>query len=117
MTEQTNLRTDRAMNPEDYGPGEYEAARDRIRQQQSVNTAAMERAAAVESTPHRADYAPVVMELVGIWEDAHDSEKNALLRQLVRRVALVRTDSEAAIEVHPVWEPDPWVEAEAEATE
>ncbi|MFE4328688.1 recombinase family protein [Streptomyces sp. NPDC056831] len=113
----TNLRTDRAMNPEDYGPGEYEAARDRIRQQQSVNTAAMERAAAVESTPHRADYAPAVMELVDIWEDAHDSEKNALLKQLVRRVALIRTDAGATIEVHPVWEPDPWVEAEAEATE
>ncbi|WP_405508860.1 recombinase family protein [Streptomyces cyaneofuscatus] len=104
----TNLRADRAMNPDDYGPGEYESARDRIREQQAVNTAAMERAAVVESTPHRADYEPLLVTLLDAWVDMDPPEKNAMLKQLVRRVAVSRGDGGAVIEVHPVWEPDPW---------
>ncbi|MFJ3867870.1 recombinase family protein [Streptomyces nigra] len=103
-----NLRTDRAMNPDDYGPGEYEAARDRIRGQQAANTAAMERVAVVESTPHRADYEPLIVGLVAEWSTLQPRERNAILKQLVRRVAVRGTDDGPAVEVHPVWEPDPW---------
>ncbi|MDT0432764.1 recombinase family protein [Streptomyces salyersiae] len=106
----TNLRTQRATDPDEFEPGEYEAARDRIRQQQAVNRAAMERVATIESTPERSDYAPLLVELLDAWVDMSDAERNALLRQVVRRVALIRTDGEAAIAVHPVWEPDPWAE-------
>ncbi|MFF4177613.1 recombinase family protein [Streptomyces sp. NPDC001750] len=103
-----NLRADHAMNPGDYGPGEYEAARDKIRQQQAANTAAMERASAVESEPHRADYGPLLMALLDAWNEMHNSEKNSMLKQVIRRVVLVRTDGTAKVEIHPVWEPDPW---------
>lgn len=104
----TNLRADRAMNPDEYGPGEYEAARDRIRQQQKANDAALERVSVAETEPHRTDYAPLLIDLCDAWHDMADAEKNALLKQVVRRIVVARTDGEATIEVHPVWEPDPW---------
>lgn len=104
----TNLRADRAVNPDDYGPGEYESARDRIRQQQAVNTAAMERVADIESTPHRKDYAPLLVGLLDAWNDLHHPEKNALLKQVLHRVAVYRTADGVDIEAHPIWEPDPW---------
>lgn len=96
------------MNPDDYGPGEYESARDRIREQQEVNTAAIERASTAESTPHRTDYDPLLVSLMDAWDDMKAAEINALLKQVVRRVAVSRVDGDVVIEVHPVWEPDPW---------
>ncbi|UTN92124.1 serine integrase [Streptomyces phage HFrancette] len=111
-----NLRADHAMNPADYGPGEYEAARDKIRQQQQVTTAALERVSAVETAPHRADYDQLLIGLLDAWHEMHDSEKNALLKQVIRRVVLVRTDGTAKVEVHPVWESDPWAATEVATT-
>jgi hypothetical protein len=107
-----NLRTDRAMNPDDYGPGEYEAARDRIRTQQAANTRAMERLAAVEATPHRADYESLIVGTVEEWETLKTRERNAILKQLVRRVAVSKTDDGVRVKVHPVWEPDLWAPEE-----
>ncbi|MFS0695085.1 recombinase family protein [Streptomyces nitrosporeus] len=109
----TNLRADRAMNPEEYGPGEYESARDRIREQQAANAAALERVSMVESTPHRADYEPLLVSLMDAWEDMTGPEKNSMLKQLMRRVAVARVDGDVVIEVHPVWEPDPWADTAA----
>ncbi|RSS51399.1 recombinase family protein [Streptomyces sp. WAC01280] len=105
-----NLRADRAMNPDDYEPGEYEAAVERIRQQQAVNTAALERVSVVELTPRQADYEPVIVGLAEEWATDLLSavERNGILKQLIRRVALVRQGKGFAIEVHPMWEPDPW---------
>ncbi|MFD8611033.1 recombinase family protein [Streptomyces sp. NPDC059631] len=106
-----NLRVDRAANPDDYGPGEYEAARDRIRQQQQTNTAALERVVVVETTPHRADYRPVMLDLIDAWDDMNEQEKNSLLRQIARRVVVTREgrgSERTRVDVHPVWEPDPW---------
>ncbi|MGW2292013.1 recombinase family protein [Streptomyces phaeochromogenes] len=109
-----NLRTHRAMDPDDYGPGEYEATRDRIRRQQKANTEAMERVAAVESTPHRADYEPLIVGTVEEWPTLNPRERNAVLRQLIRRVAVRRTDAGIEVKPHPVWEPDPWEPGQAE---
>ncbi|MCI4045436.1 recombinase family protein [Streptomyces sp. TRM75563] len=109
----TNLRADRAMNPEEYGPGEYESARDRIREQQAVNAAAMERAVVTESTPHRTDYEPLLVSLADAWKDMKGPERNALLKQIARRVAVSRVGGQVVIDVHPVWEPDPWADATA----
>lgn len=106
-----NLRTDRAMNPDDYGPGEYEAARDRIREQQKANVAALERTTVIEMTPHRADYQPLMLDLLDAWEHMSDQERNSLLRQIVRRVVVTREgrgSEQTRIDIHPVWEPDPW---------
>ncbi|MFI8200073.1 recombinase family protein [Streptomyces sp. NPDC085942] len=106
-----NLRADRAMNPDDYGPGEYESARDRIREQQAVTAAAMERVVKDESTPHRTDYEPLLVSLADAWKDMKGPEMNAVLKQLVRRVVVWRKDGTVVIDVHPVWEPDPWADA------
>ncbi|MFE7096982.1 recombinase family protein [Streptomyces erythrochromogenes] len=102
------LRADRAMNPEDYGPGEYEDAVARIKQQQAATTAALERATVVEMTPRYADYEPLVAQLLDVWPLLNDAEMNGLLRQVIRRVALVRQERGWRVEVHPLWEPDPW---------
>lgn len=104
----TNLRAQRALDPDEFGPGEYEAIRDKIRAQQTANRTAMERVATIESTPVRSDYAPLMIGLLDAWEDMNEAERNGLLRQLVRRVVLVRTEGAATIAVHPAWEPDPW---------
>ncbi|MFF9262035.1 recombinase family protein [Streptomyces longwoodensis] len=103
-----NLRVDRAANPEDYGPGEYEAARDRIRKQQQANTTAMERVAAVEATPHRADYKPLIVGVTDEWDTFTERERSALYRQLARRVVVTKDDGRLCVAVHPMWEPDPW---------
>lgn len=107
----TNLRVQRAADPDDFGPGEYEAARDKIRQQQAATQAALERVAVVEVTPHRADYEPLIVDLLDGWDVLDDRQKNSILRQLLRRVAILRTPDGMRVEPHPVWEPDPWAEA------
>ncbi|MGW6566487.1 recombinase family protein [Streptomyces sp. NPDC054975] len=104
-----NLRADRAMNPDDYAPGEYEAAVERIRQQQAVNTAALERVSVVELTPRQADYEPVIVALAEEWDLLNEAELNSFLKQLLRRVVLVRRKEKGfGVELHPMWEPDPW---------
>ncbi|MGW4305113.1 recombinase family protein [Streptomyces californicus] len=104
----TRLRADRAMTPDDYGPGEYESARDTIREQQAANVRAMERAAGIEAAPHRADYEPLLVALLDAWDDMKAAEKNSLLKQVARRVAVWKEEGAVVIDVHPVWEPDPW---------
>lgn len=110
-----NLRVDRAANPDDYGPGEYEAARDHIRQQQEATNAAMERVATVEATPHRADYKPLLVGVLDEWESLDVRERNALYKQLMRRVVISKVDGTLRVVVHPVWEPDPWEPVRAES--
>ncbi|WP_326698005.1 recombinase family protein [Streptomyces sp. NBC_01754] len=106
-----NLRTQRALDPDEFAPGEYEAARDKIRAQQKATLAALDRVATIESTPIRSDYRLLLVGLLDAWEEMSDAERNGLLRQLVRRVVLVRTEGPATIVVHPVWKPDPWAAA------
>lgn len=106
-----NLRADRAMNPDEYGPGEYEAARDRIREQQAANTAALERVVAVEATPQRREYRQLMIDLIDAWEDLDTWGKSGILRQMIRRVVITRQGrggDTARVDVHPLWEPDPW---------
>lgn len=109
----TNLRADRATNPDDYGPGEYEAVRDRIRAQQRANTASLERMAEVESTPYRNDYRAVMVGMLDEWQTLNERERNLIYRQIVRRVTVDRIDGALQVQVHPVWEPDPWAEPAA----
>ncbi|EFL21863.1 resolvase, N domain protein [Streptomyces himastatinicus ATCC 53653] len=115
------LQADRAVNPDDYPPGAYEKARDRIKQQQATTRAALDKCIEVEQTPDRSDYEPLIISLAAEWETLKVAEQNALLKQLIRRVVLERidpTDEEveggedrratAKVHIHPVWEPDPW---------
>lgn len=103
-----NLRADRALNPDEYGPGEYEAALGRIRQQQAATTAALERISVVELTPRLADYEPVIVSLAQEWPLLSAAERNGLLKQLARRVVLRRKTKGFEVQVHPMWEPDLW---------
>ncbi|MFJ2196919.1 recombinase family protein [Streptomyces violaceusniger] len=112
------LRAEHAVSPEDYGPGEYEAARDRIKRKQADAKAALEKCVEVEQAPDRTDYEPMIISLAAEWKTLEADEQNALLKQLIRRVVLVRKDSEevaedddastVAVQIHPVWKPDPW---------
>lgn len=106
----TTLRVQRAADPDDWGPGEYEAARDRIRGQQAAVMAELESAAAVETLPVRADFQPEVMETAAKWETWDYAQRNRVLRRLIRRVVLTRTGAGVTIDVHPLWEADQWVD-------
>ncbi|MFB7914667.1 hypothetical protein [Streptomyces sp. NPDC056061] len=55
------------------------------------------------------------MALLDTCTEMHDSEKNSMLKQVIRRIVLVRTDGTAKVEIHPVWEPAPWAATLVEA--
>ncbi|MFI8502146.1 recombinase family protein [Streptomyces sp. NPDC085524] len=109
----SRLRADHAVNPDDYAPGDYESARDRIKEQRNLTIAQLERMAADEGAGDRAGFGPLIAGLAEEWETLPDPEKNALLKQLVRRVAFRRGEGgPVIITVHPLWEPDPWVDGD-----
>lgn len=111
----TTLRVQRASDPDDWGPGEYEAARDRIRKEQAAVEEALAAAAQVAAVPQRSDYRQMLGDLAAAWGALEVQEKNRLLRRLVRRVACTREAHRSRtthIEIHPMWEPDPWETAE-----
>lgn len=108
------LRADYAVNPDEYGPGEYEAARNKIRTDKAGKEKALQAVVEVEATPQQVDFVPIVVGLLDEWDTLTISERNAILRKLIRRVAVVRFDrgkgkrATSNVEIHPVWEPDPW---------
>lgn len=110
------LQADRAVNPDDYPQGAYEAARDRIKQQSDAAEALLAKVAVVEATPDITDYQPLIVGLLDEWETLTAGERNGILRQLLRRVAVYRVQREGKVraasrlELHPVWEPDPWAD-------
>ncbi|KIZ15365.1 hypothetical protein SNA_27825 [Streptomyces natalensis ATCC 27448] len=63
----------------------------------------------VEQQPMREEFYPVVAGLLEEWDTLLATEKNNLLRKLLRRVALTGTGrGSESIDFHPVWEPNPW---------
>ncbi|MES9554819.1 MULTISPECIES: recombinase family protein [unclassified Streptomyces] len=113
------LQADRAVNPDDYPPGVYEAARDRIKTQRETAEQLLAKSAVIEATPDVSDYEPLIVGLLDEWETINDGERSGILRQLLRRVAVYRVEREgyaratSRIEFHPVWEPDPWADLPA----
>ncbi|MFH8793817.1 recombinase family protein [Streptomyces sp. NPDC017941] len=117
----TNLITDNARNPKKYPAGAFERARDGFLAQQESVTRDMEQLTAVAETPHRADFELLVVGLAQEWKTLNTREQNAMLKQIVRRVALVRRKDEhgqpipgaEGVEtwVQALWEPDPWTPA------
>lgn len=64
-----------------------------------------------EARLDRADFEPLIVRLAQEWGVLLDSEKNALLKRLVRRVAFRRGEGAPVIaNVHPLWEADPWAD-------
>jgi len=113
----TNLAVDRATNPEAYPAGVFEAARERILKQKEAVAAALEVHAVTVLRPDRRKLRPLAVGLLDEWELLESPEKNALLRSLIRRVVLTRGavgqrgvegSGATRVEVHPLWEPDPW---------
>ncbi|SFC90402.1 hypothetical protein [Streptomyces aidingensis] len=103
------LRAQRAADPDDWEPGEYEAARDKIRTDQADARARLEAARAALTAPTREDFAPAVLAAAQVWDRMDGSRRNRLLRELVHRIVVGRdADGQPVIEVHPQWEPDPW---------
>ncbi|MEU2366513.1 recombinase zinc beta ribbon domain-containing protein [Streptomyces noursei] len=108
------LRADHAVNAGDYEPGEYEAARDKIRKEKAAAEKALEEVVEVESTPAQVDFQLLVLGLLDEWDTLTVGEKNGILRKVLRRVSVVRIDrgqgkrATSRVEIHPVWEPDPW---------
>ncbi|WP_404959067.1 recombinase family protein [Streptomyces sp. 147326] len=114
------LRAEHAANPEDFGPGEYDEAADVIRRkraeaQQQLDSIPEE----TEPLPDRAEFKPLIDSTVEEWESLSVRERNMILRKLIRRVALTRLGpgvENHRVEVHPIWEPDPWADGKS-ATE
>ncbi|MFC8584186.1 recombinase family protein [Streptomyces sp. NPDC057217] len=103
------LRAEHAESPEDWGPGEYEDAVDVIRKKRAEAQAVLDTLPDDEPLPDRVKVEALIASTAEGWEVLDTRQRNALLRQVIRRVVLTRTGpGEAAITVHPVWEPDPW---------
>ncbi|MDJ1131757.1 recombinase family protein [Streptomyces iconiensis] len=114
------LAVDNAMTPEKYPEGVFEAARDELQKKRARVDEALSQLVEVEEAPHRADFDLLVVGMVEEWPTLLTAERNAMLKQLIRRVALVRLrDDEGVpirgqagvdVQIHPVWKPDPWAE-------
>ncbi|MFJ1731510.1 recombinase family protein [Streptomyces sp. NPDC088254] len=107
------LRAERAANPDDFGPGEYEEAADLIRKKRAEAQTLLDSIPEAEPLPDRGEFVPLAVGTVKEWPALETRERNAMLRKLIRRVAITRhgpgTENHT-IEIHPVWEPDPWPE-------
>ncbi|MFE0877277.1 recombinase family protein [Streptomyces smyrnaeus] len=121
------LAVDNAMNPEKYPDGVFEAARDELQQKRARVDKALEQLVEVEETPHRADFVRLVFGAAEEWPTLNTAERNNLLKQLIRRIALVRRRDQygepipgqagVEVQIHPVWEPDPWAEVQTDSPE
>ncbi|QHF97904.1 hypothetical protein DEH18_33275 [Streptomyces sp. NHF165] len=105
----SRLMTDRARAPELYPEEAYARAVSDLRRDRDK---ALEGLAAIEreeAQPTVEKFRPVVVSLLDEWETITTREKNAILRTVIRRVAIFPDAGGAhRFEIHPVWEPDPW---------
>ena len=105
------LRADRAANPEDFGPGEYEETADLIRKKRAEAQALLDSTPETEPLPKREKLITIARGLLKEWGSFEDGDINLVYRQLIRRVAIKRNGpgpENHEIEIHPLWEPDPW---------
>ncbi|QCX77638.1 hypothetical protein C9F11_20015 [Streptomyces sp. YIM 121038] len=105
------LRADRAANPEDFGPGEYEEAADLIRKERATAQALLDSIPEAEPIRDRKEFVPLIVGTVAEWKTLATRERNMMLRKLIRRVAITRNGpgtENHKVEIHPLWEPDPW---------
>ncbi|MFC8925260.1 recombinase family protein [Streptomyces albidoflavus] len=111
------LMVDRAKNPDLYPEAVFRAAKKEIDADVERAVEALGQLDREEtSRPTAEDLRPVVVGLLLEWETFPGAAKNAILKQLVRRVVIApRGEGDARhydYEVHPVWEPDPWSDQE-----
>ncbi|MGD3112523.1 recombinase family protein [Streptomyces sp. YGL11-2] len=110
------LVSDYALNPENYPADSYARVRDQFTKKKGSILTSLQSLKVVEDTPDRAEFRPLMVGMIAEWETFTPEEKNAMLRQVVRRIACTASKADevgflldVAYEVHPVWEPDPWV--------
>ncbi|CAL9482002.1 recombinase family protein [Streptomyces sp. enrichment culture] len=109
----TRLMVARAKDPDLYPDQAFAAAQaelQRDRQKAVEGLAQLE--VAEQAAPTRGDMQPVMVGMLLEWESLPPSARNAILRTLIRRVAIVPVmehgKRSTRVEVHPVWEADPW---------
>ena len=111
------LVTGYAMDPDKYPEDSFDRVRNKLTARKAELTTRLRHLAAEEDIPKREKFQPLAVGLLDEWETLTAVERNAILRQLIRRVVVhdVRNEKgriiETRTEVHPVWEPDPWDEA------
>jgi DNA invertase Pin-like site-specific DNA recombinase len=111
------LVEEHALDPDKYPGDSFARVRDKLLGRKGSLVADLNKLgkeAEEEEAPRREDFRPLVVGLLKEWKLLSPIEANALLRQVIRRVALYdkRDDDGTLISVsavvHPVWEPDPW---------
>lgn len=107
------LAADRAIDPDAMTPEVYTAALRRIAEREAAIRSALDRTVVAEAAPARSDYGPLLAVVADSWDGATPREMNAMLRTVIRRVVVHRVErlgarASARIEVHPMWDPDPW---------
>ncbi|WP_369377626.1 recombinase family protein [Streptomyces sp. cg36] len=109
-----------ALAPESYPQEEYEETRSEFMNDRAKAQKALDALPKAEELPSAEELRPIVVGLVEEWATLTVDERNAIARQLVRRVVLTRNGEGAKgrenviVTVHPVWEPDPWGKDETE---
>ncbi|WP_307783238.1 recombinase family protein [Streptomyces sp. MBT53] len=112
------LTTDHVLDPDKYPADTFAQVRDQLLDRKGVLVKDLQAVADDEATPDRADFRPLVVGLLAEWDTITPVEKNAILRQVLRRFVVTSTKSDRgaqwslnrSYEFHPVWEPDPWAD-------
>ncbi|MFF5790210.1 recombinase family protein [Streptomyces sp. NPDC012693] len=108
------LVMDNAMDPEKYPADAYARVRNQLAADKAKLIAQLDALGKAEATPPKEQFKSLLVGLVDEWDSFLPIERNAMLRQAVRRVACYDTrDADGVLisvrtEVHPVWLPDPW---------
>lgn len=108
------LVTDYALDPDKYPADSFARVRDQLTGKKGSITAELNKIAEVEAAPTAESLRPIVVGLVAEWHTLLVGEKNALLKQVARRVVVSYADDGKKrnrgiiVQVHPTWEPDPW---------
>ncbi|CAM3459721.1 recombinase family protein [Streptomyces albus] len=108
------LVTDNAMHPDKYPVDSFERVRDQLLGKKSTIVGQLRDLGEAAKLPTREEYKELVVGLLAEWKTIQPIERNAILKQLVRRVVCYdeRDDRGRLLnvrtEIHPVWKPDPW---------
>ncbi|APD18506.1 integrase [Streptomyces phage Ididsumtinwong] len=109
------LVTNHALNPDMYPNDSFGRVRNElVEQRQKVAEQIKKLTTETARMPTKEEIRPLMVGLMEEWETFDNEELNAMLRQVIRRVAcevhgVYRKEKQTIeYEVHPVWEPDPW---------
>ncbi|MER8042554.1 recombinase family protein [Streptomyces sp. NPDC094032] len=111
------LIEENALEPDKYPGDSFARVRDKLLARKGALTIDLNKTKGTEeqeAMPTKKDVRPIVVGLLAEWDLLTAVEVNALLQQVIRRVTLLDHRSPegylrgVAVDVHPLWEPDPW---------